>query len=78
MSYPKAGKRKYCEDFIRDIRDKRFELGLSIKDFAKYLGLNTTTVYRYENQLVFPRRHIFILICKKLELNPDDYKIDSI
>ena len=54
-----------------EFRAKRKELGISIKDFAEFIGKEKTTIYKWEKGLVpLPKYAVILLesLCEKVWL----------
>jgi transcriptional regulator with XRE-family HTH domain len=54
--------------FGRHLRDARIKRGLSVNEVAEQVGVNTASIYFWENDRVRPRDANLTALCKALKL----------
>lgn len=61
------------DELGRLIRGARLAKGIRQADMAQYLGFHKSQLWRYETGMVVPHISTFRDICKRLEINFDQY-----
>lgn len=60
-------------NFPEEMKKKRNGLGLTQKQFAKKAETSPQMIINYEKGYVEPSYRKFLMICKLLKLNPNDF-----